>query len=167
MTLRNMAQITAFWSGWSEAVKHNSLPVRSGIGNLGVWYAPKVQEASYQNIPVYGKQLVINQPGLPSAYDSFEQNGWKFIALDSINDYPDGRGSASGQYQMNRLALNLNRTPASLPVLIFSHVPMMTIKAMINDLQRQPVDTIGCPVADKHRDVKQLNVFLTSTKMSG
>ncbi len=156
MNNKDKAQVTSLWNGWNEVIKHNNLPIKSCIGNHDVWYAPQGQEATYQNDPMYGKNVVMSRLGLPSAYYSFEQKGWKFIALDSINHDQDGKGYALGQEQFNWLTQELKNTPASMPVLIFSHVPIITITAMMYEVQRRPIDKVGYPVADQHRDVKQL-----------
>ncbi len=156
MNNKDKAQVTSLWNGWNEVIKYNNLPFKSCIGNHDVWYAPKGQEATYHNDPMYGKNMVLNQLGLPSAYYSFEQMGWKFIALDSINHDQDGKGYALGQEQFNWLTQELKNTPAYMPVLIFSHVPIITITAMMYEVQRRPIDKVGYPVADQHRDVKQL-----------
>src|SRR5688500_7680251 len=75
------------WSVWNKILSaENGLAMYSALGNHDVWYGPDDQlDTLYKKDKRYGKQWAIDVLKLPHRYYSFEKNGWKFIALDSIN----------------------------------------------------------------------------------
>jgi Icc protein len=156
MNNKDKAHVLSLWQAWNEVITHSSLPLKSCIGNHDVWYAPQNQAITFKDDPLYGKKMALQNLGLPSPYYSFTQNGWKFIALDSINHNEDGTGYSLGPEQFNWLKNELSNTKINTPVLVFSHVPIITITAMMYDVQRKPVNKVGYPIADQHTDVKEI-----------
>ncbi len=95
---QTMETVATRWDSWNKIVKaRNKLTIKSCLGNHDVWYGPdEALDNQYKKDPRYGKQWAIQELGLPERYYSFETNGWKFIALDSINGesgYSAGRCS--------------------------------------------------------------------------
>jgi Icc protein len=156
MNNKDKAHVLSLWRAWNEVTTHNSLPLKSCIGNHDVWYAPNNQAITFKDDPLYGKKMALQNLDLPSPYYSFTKNGWKFIALDSINHNEDGTGYSLGTEQFNWLKNELSNTKINTPVLIFSHVPIITITAMMYDVQHKPANKVGYPIADQHTDVKEI-----------
>lgn len=156
MNNQGKARVEALWGAWREVIVNNHIPMKSCIGNHDVWYAPKSEAEALKADPLYGKKMTIKELGMPAAYYSFNQNGWKFIALDSINYSKDSGGYVLGDEQFSWLKNELEQTDASTSVLIFSHVPILTVTGIMYEAQRRPLSKSDYSLGDQHVDVKQL-----------
>jgi 3',5'-cyclic AMP phosphodiesterase CpdA len=80
--------------------------------------------------------MAVQQLGLPNRYYAFDQAGWHFIVLDSIHRPETGKtyaGSVDKSYtgkldeeQFAWLAAELDKTPASTPICVISHIPILS-----------------------------------------
>jgi 3',5'-cyclic AMP phosphodiesterase CpdA len=156
MNNQSKTHIQSLWDSWNEIIATNYIPMRGCIGNHDVWYAPEPASETDKADPLYGKGMILKQLNLPSPYYSFTQNGWKFIALDSINPGPDNIGYVLGDQQFNWLENELAHTDPNMPVLIFSHIPIITVTAILYYVQRGPVNKIKYPGYDQHADAKRI-----------
>ena len=112
------------WDAWHTVVKaNNSLPIEHCIGNHDIW---GIETA--KNDPLYGKKWTLDQMRISSRYRSFDRNGWHFIVLDSVQPKPDGSWYTAylDAEQMDWLKADLAKTDPKTPVLILSHVPILT-----------------------------------------
>jgi 3',5'-cyclic AMP phosphodiesterase CpdA len=103
------------------------LKVYHTLGNhdcLGVYTASGVEPSD----PLYGKKFFEDHIG--KTYYSFDRNGVHFIVLDSIGITADrayeGRIDAA---QLQWLAGDLKAQPAATPVIVVSHVPIVSAYA--------------------------------------
>lgn len=126
------------WEFWTEAVgaELQGLPVYSVLGNHD-------SEAGVKD-PAQLCAIL----GIPSRYYSFDRSGWHFIALD-------GNSLRTDEAQMAWLVKELETVPATTPVAILSHQPILSVGADLHS----PGDIIarrGQLVAlfAKHRNVK-------------
>ena len=143
------------WSVWNKIVKkENSLMMRSALGNHDVWYGPdeKLDEV-YKKDRRYGKQWAIEMLSLQSRYYSFEIKGWKFICLDSINGE---NGYQLDEEQFNWLQGELNGNVKKLPVCVYSHVPILSMGALLYATKRKPVHEVMFPSGDMHNDHQRI-----------
>jgi 3',5'-cyclic AMP phosphodiesterase CpdA len=108
-----------------------SLPVYHAIGNHDVWGwgLPAGLRAEAGRDPLYGKGMAMAQLEIPDRYYSFDQGGWRFLVLDSTH-LPEGdvKHSYSGkldEQQYRWLEEQLESTPATSPVCIVSHIPVL------------------------------------------
>lgn len=99
----------------------NSTPVVSCIGNHDIWCPPA---ASFTD----GKKWAMDESKLARSYSSFDQNGWHIILLDSIHARPEGKGyyARLDEAQMDWLREDLDNTPSHTPILIASHIPILS-----------------------------------------
>lgn len=148
--------VVSLWNAWNEVVAINHVPMKACIGNHDVWNVPQPETAADKSDPLYGKKMVIKELSMPSAYYSFKQNGWKFIALDSINDNKDGLGYELGEEQLAWLGTELNKTDPAMPVLIFSHIPIVSMAPIMYYVDRDPVNKVRYPGYDQHADLKKI-----------
>ena len=110
------------WQLWDEVMKQeNDLPIVHCIGNHDVW------GGGDKNDPLYGKQYAVEKMGLDKPYHSFARSGWKFIVLDSTHPVNGGWYTARlDEAQFEWLAAELKSTPDTTPVMIMSHIPILT-----------------------------------------
>lgn len=148
-------KLESHWNVWRKAVSHNKLPLHSCLGNHDVWYGPKEQDENYKKEARYGKAWAIEELKMPSRYYSFEQNGWKFIALDSMGLH---YGLDEEQYQWleSELAASSGKN-----VCVYSHVPIMSFGALMYYVdEKKDLSEVSFPKGDMHSDIKKLkNLF--------
>ncbi len=126
-------------------------PIRHTMGNHDVFGRNKQKSKATGDEPVYGKRWFLENFGGERTYQSFDSSslgggsgggsgggvgggggsgpGWRFIILDSIELGPDGNefvGRISGA-QLEWFKGELERTPATTPIVIISHVPIMSV----------------------------------------
>lgn len=136
------AAVRKQFDAWNTVVKaENALPIRYAIGNHDIWGydAAKADGA-------YGKAWVQDELKLPGRYYSFDwpasgQKNWHFVVLDSVQPKANGTWYDTNvdAEQLAWLEADLAKTPATTPVLILSHVPILT--ATVFDFA-QPVAAI-------------------------
>jgi Icc protein len=131
------AAVRKQWDAWKRVVKaENSLPIRYAIGNHDIWGfdAAKADGA-------YGKGWIQDELHLPNRYYSFDEQGWHFVVLDSVQPKANGAWYATNvdTEQLAWLEADLRKTPNTTPVLVMSHVPILT--ATVFDFA-QPVPAI-------------------------
>lgn len=151
------------WKVWNKVIsRDNKIPMRSAIGNHDVWYGPDEKlDAEYKKDKRYGKQWAIDMLGLPNRYYSFEKNGWKFIALDSING---NVGYSLDEEQFSWLEKELDNAFEGQPVLVFSHVPLLSACATMYLIEREEAVATKYPVGDQHTDTKRVKTLFHKNK---
>lgn len=118
------ADARAQWDLWHRVWRsENALPVVHCIGNHDVW---GLREA--QSDPLYGKKWATDEFGIPNRYYSFDRAGWHFIVLDSTHPKPDGGWYTAklDEEQFIWLEQELEKTPAATPVMVLSHIPILS-----------------------------------------
>lgn len=102
------------WNGLRSGIPEYE--VHSCLGNHDMWWA-----APEKTDPMYGKDYVVQQLGIPARYYSFDRKGWHFIILDSNN----GGGGTLDPEQFEWLEKDLARLRPGTPVLIMTHYPIL------------------------------------------
>jgi 3',5'-cyclic-AMP phosphodiesterase len=111
------------WNLWHEVwQKENSLPIEHCIGNHDCWAMGEKSD------PLYGKKFALDKMRLDRPYRSFDKGGWHFIVLDSIQPKQDGSWYTTqlDDEQYHWLEQDLAGTPAGTPVIVVSHVPILS-----------------------------------------
>ncbi len=115
------------WDAWHSVVKgDNALPIEYCIGNHDVWGYENAK-----NDPMYGKKWAIDQMKISGRYRSFDRNGWHFIMLDSVQLTPEGKWYTAfiDPEQMDWLKQDLTKTDPQTPILLMSHIPILSATA--------------------------------------
>ncbi|MCF0049115.1 metallophosphoesterase [Dyadobacter sp. LJ53] len=151
MNKENIASIDNQWQLVENIMKQEcSLPVHYCLGNHDVWW----YEDS-KHLPLYGKQYALNRLQLSNSYYSFTRGGWKFIILDSTHLDIDATWYIGklGDAQFNWLQEELRNTSPATPVLIMSHIPILTALLMIEDNVVNRWEMLG---GDMHTDTAKI-----------
>ncbi len=130
------AAVRKQWDAWNQVVKAEcSLPVNYAIGNHDIWGVDAAKADG-----AWGKAWVQDELKLKNRYYSFDKNGWHFVVLDSVQPKPTGAWYATNvdADQLAWLKADLANIPATTPILVLSHVPILT--ATVFDFA-QPVPT--------------------------
>lgn len=133
------------WDLWNAVWKAEcSLPRQSLLGNHDVWGWNKAKSKATGQEANWGKRWAMDELGLTKPYHSFDQAGWHMVMLDSVQ--PADRAYDSNQYvarcddeQFAWLEADLAAVPAAVPVMVMSHVPILSITTFFGpDSQKPP-----------------------------
>ncbi|MEX8547231.1 MAG: metallophosphoesterase [Mucilaginibacter sp.] len=155
MNKENLQTINAQWALTHSVMRSScSLPVHYCLGNHDIWWYEDDKGQS-----MYGKKYALDQLKLSSLYYSFINKGWKFLILDSVHLDVDGTWYIGklGEEQFSWLENELKNTPKNMPVLVMSHIPILTALLMIQDDVVNRWEMLG---GDMHTDTaKIINLF--------
>lgn len=146
------------WDVWSHVLATElRLPARQCLGNHDIYgwklrHVPGVEEDE-----MFGKGYALKRLGLTSAYYSFNQNGWHFVVLDSMQPDSGNQGYVGrlDEIQFAWLEWDLAGVDATTPVCVLSHIPILSVAAFLDgDLTREV--TWEVPGAWMHIDAKRI-----------
>jgi len=116
------------WSLWNKAKKdHCSLEIRSVIGNHDVWGWTKSKAGTKGDEPLYGKKWACEEFGREKPWESFDRGGWHIVLLDSTFPFKESYIGKLDDAQWDWLEQDLAKTPATMPVLLVSHIPILSV----------------------------------------
>ncbi len=146
---------------WRGVLKNEcSLPVRSAIGNHDVWGWNKERSKTTGGEALWGKAWGEDLLGLAKRYYSFDQAGWHFVVLDSTFPRDAGYTAKLDEEQFDWLARDLAATPAATPVLVLSHIPILSAAAFLDGSNEESGDW-RVPGAWMHIDARRIkDLFL-------
>ncbi|MEB0249906.1 MULTISPECIES: metallophosphoesterase [unclassified Mucilaginibacter] len=131
MNKENVATIDEQWKLMKGIMASEcSIPVNYCLGNHDIWW-----NENDKGQALYGKKYSMDQLQLTRPYYSMQKNGWKIIVLDSVHlDIDDTWYIGKlGDEQFNWLEQELKSTGSTTPVLILSHIPILTATNLIQD----------------------------------
>ena len=124
---QDSGRVNLIWDLWDQILagecKH---PIRHLLGNHDVWGWDKKKSKTTGSEPGYGKAFALKRLGLQNPYYSFDQAGWHFIGLDSIQPHLDSYRAGLDAAQFDWLRSDLSSVDPKMPVILFSHVPIIS-----------------------------------------
>jgi len=155
MNKEQIGTINDQWKLFMDTVKKESnIQTQYCLGNHDIWWNEDSKADAF-----YGKKYSMDKLELAKPYYSFIKAGWKFIVLDSTHLDIDNTWYIGklGEEQFNWLAEELKATPKETPVLVMSHIPILTALLMIEDDIVNKWTMLG---GDMHTDTaKIINLF--------
>ncbi len=151
MNKENISTINNQWQLTHNVLKAEcSLPVHYCLGNHDIWW-----NEDDKGQALYGKQYSMDQLKLSKPYYSMEKSGWKFILLDSVHLDIDGTWYIGklGDEQFSWLENELKNTDAATPILIMSHIPILSATLMVDDNAGTKWEILG---GDMHTDTSKI-----------
>lgn len=116
------------WDLWRKVrADHCSLEVKSVLGNHDVWGWGKSKAKTTGDEPLYGKRYACEQFGRALPYESFDRGGWHIVLLDSTFPHEESYVGRLDDAQFDWLARDLAAVPATTPVLVVSHIPILSV----------------------------------------
>lgn len=114
------------WDIFTHVLRANAgVQVHHCIGNHDVWGWADI--AKYKNESKFGKRYAMDRLGLDRRYRSFDLNGWHIVILDSTHRrFGNGYTARLDEEQFEWLVDDLARVPANRPVLVMSHIPIIS-----------------------------------------
>lgn len=120
------------WNLWRSTLKNEcSLPLEHGIGNHDIWGIDKRLSHATGKEPNFGKQRAMDNYGLSERFRSFDRAGWHFIVLDSTQPDSHGYTAYLDEPQFEWLANDLKAVHVATPVLILSHIPILSVTVFL------------------------------------
>jgi len=127
------------WELWQKVLREEcSLPVESALGNHDYWGINRPKSGTTGEELRWGKRWALDELHLERSYRSFDRAGWHFIVLDSVEPYQDSYKAQLGPAQMEWLRLDLEATPKETPVLVMSHIPIVSAGGILNGVTETP-----------------------------
>lgn len=116
------------WDLFHKVLKaENRLPYRSCIGNHDVFGWNRERSGATGSEPWFGKNMAVQQMQMPHRYYSFDEAGWHFIVLDSVHPRDGNTYVAKlDDEQFQWLQDDLAATPSTKPVMVLSHIPIIS-----------------------------------------
>ncbi len=155
MNKENINTINDQWKLFIDTVKNESnIQTQYCLGNHDIWWNENSEGDAF-----YGKKYAMDKLQLAKPYYSFLKAGWKFIVLDSTHLDIDNTWYIGklGEEQFNWLSEELKATPKETPVLVMTHIPILTALLMIEDDIVNKWTMLG---GDMHTDTaKIINLF--------
>lgn len=124
------SHVSAQWELWQKLlIRHASIPIRHCLGNHDVW--KEEPEPSGARL-LRGKRRAMQAYGMKDRYYSFDLGSWHFIVLDSTNLRGDHYQARLDDEQFAWLKADLESVPSGRPVLVQSHIPILSACAFFD-----------------------------------
>ena len=129
------AMLADLWKGIFK--QECSLPAQHCLGNH--------DGRGWDDSEFAGKAWALETFGMAKPYHAFEQGGWKFIVLDSVRPLDKRYTSGLDAEQRAWLESELEQTAPATPIVVVSHIPIISVTpfsfdhhAVTEDYQRVP-----------------------------
>ncbi len=150
------------WEVWQRVLAAEChLPVIHCLGNHDIWGWDKASARTTGDEERFGKRWALEEFGVERHYRSFDRDGWHFIVLDSTS-------SDGGNYYFARLddeqfawlEEDLARLAGARPVVVLSHIPILSAASFFDGENEKPGDWV-VPRAWMHIDARRIkDLFL-------
>lgn len=119
------------WDLWQKCLKDGPrLPIEHCLGNHDIWGINKKKSKTNGSEAKYGKKWACEVFGVDKPYRRFDRAGWSFIVLDSVMPLEDKYDGKLDGEQMEWLQGELASIPQATPVMVLSHIPILTVTTM-------------------------------------
>ena len=123
----DMARTKLQWELWRKLkADHCGLEVHSVVGNHDVWGWSRAKAGTTGTEPLYGKRWVCDEFGRDLSYTSFDRGGWHIVLLDSVFPHEQSYIGRLDDAQWDWLERDLAAVDPATPVIIFSHIPILS-----------------------------------------
>ena len=150
---RGQDSVRRQWKLYHDVLQsENALPMLNCIGNHDIW----CKEETLASFGA-GRQWAMDELQMPKRHYSLDKNGWHIVVLDSVQPKSDGSWYTAclDNEQFDWLANDLKNTPATTPVLVVSHVPILSA-CVFFDGQRFSGDNWNVPSRWMHSDTVRI-----------
>jgi 3',5'-cyclic AMP phosphodiesterase CpdA len=146
------------WDVWQQVLRTElRTPHAACLGNHDIYGWKRRGVPGVLEDPMFGKRFALDQLGLTTGHHTFDRGGWRFIVLDSMQPRSDEHGYEArlDEAQFAWLERQLAGTPATMPVCVLSHIPILSAAAFF-DGPCERDDHWRVPGAWMHLDARRL-----------
>jgi predicted MPP superfamily phosphohydrolase len=123
----DMARTKLQWELWRKVkADHCGIEMHSVVGNHDVWGWGRAKAGTDGTEPLYGKRWVCDEFGRDLPYTSFDRGGWHIVLLDSVFPHEQSYIGRIDDAQWDWLERDLAAVAPATPVIIFSHMPILS-----------------------------------------
>lgn len=152
-------EVVAQWDVWNRVFAAEvKTPAKLCLGNHDIYGWAHKDRAAAERDPAFGKTLALERLALKDRYYSFDQGGWHFVVLDSMERATTGEHpyvARLDEEQFAWLARDLAATPRATPVGVLSHIPIFGAAAFFDGLCEQSGNW-NVPGAWMHIDARRI-----------
>jgi 3',5'-cyclic-AMP phosphodiesterase len=128
----DMARTKLQWELWRKVkADHCGIEMHSVVGNHDVWGWARAKAGTTGDEPLYGKRWVCDEFGRDLPYTSFDRGGWHIVLIDSIFPNEQGYIGRVDEAQWDWLERDLAAIDPATPVIIFSHMPILSATPLV------------------------------------
>ncbi|MCX5661269.1 MAG: metallophosphoesterase [Planctomycetota bacterium] len=154
------ARAAALGDLWRSVLRAEcSLPIEHCLGNHDFWGTHPKSTGLTGREPLWGKAWALDLFGLDRRYRAFDRAGWRFILLDSTFHLASckvhGYTAKLDDEQFAWLESTLAATPAGMPIVVLSHIPIITVTAYF-DGDNESTGDWAVPGAWMHIDARRI-----------
>ncbi len=143
------------WDIWENSFNSSmQFPIFHCIGNHDVWGIGEKSGCTGSE-SLFGKRMAISKLGLKERFYSFDKNNWHFIVLDSTYIEKGYYTARLDDEQFQWLIKDLESTPPTKPILILSHIPILS-GCVFMDGDNEKTGNWIVPGAWMHIDARKL-----------
>jgi 3',5'-cyclic AMP phosphodiesterase CpdA len=125
------------WELYTRTLKEDcGVAVQHTLGNHDIWGWNKGKSKCTGSEPRWGKKWFCEIAGRDKAYQAFDRGNWRVIQLDSVHTDPKDASGYIGmldEEQMAWLEGELKGVASGRPVMVVSHIPILSLCAMVFD----------------------------------
>ncbi len=145
------------WDLWDRVLREDcKLRIVHCLGNHDVWGWDRKKSGTTGNEPLFGKRAAMERLGLQERFYSLDLQGWRLFVLDSTHAVEGGVYTARlDEAQFDWFAAELRRIPATTPVLVLSHIPILCGCAFL-DGENEKSGNWVVPGAWMHTDARRI-----------
>lgn len=148
------------WDLWHKTLRDEcSLPIEHTIGNHDCWGLNHAKSGTTGQEARWGKQWALAGLGLKTPYRSFDRNGWHFIVLDSVEPYENSYKARLGTEQLVWLKQDLAAVPPGVPILVLSHIPIISPGGLLNDAKETETHDLNVAGGLMHLDAREIHTL--------
>ncbi|MBI2514057.1 MAG: metallophosphoesterase [Opitutae bacterium] len=152
-------EVLAQWDVWNRVFSTEvKTPAKLCLGNHDIYGWAHKDRAAAERDPAYGKTLAVERLGMKDLYYSFDQSGWHFVVLDSMQpDYATDHHYIArlDEAQFAWLAHDLAATAPATPICVLSHIPIFSAAALFDGPRERGADWV-VPGAWMHIDARRI-----------
>jgi 3',5'-cyclic AMP phosphodiesterase CpdA len=149
----------------THARSGRAIPVMHCLGNHDIWGWNKPKSATSGSEPAWGKRHAVDVLGVPGWYYSRTFAGVKLIALDSVQtNGGDGYVGGLDDQQFEWLKGELAATPATQPVVIVTHIPIVHLSTLLVDADFSTSEGVSLGAGVMFLDARRVHNLLERHK---
>ena len=135
---QNYERANTLYDLYNQISSKFKMPLYNTIGNhehFGVYEKSGVEKSH----PLFGKKMFMEKIGKGKTYQSFDNEGWHFILLDSVGITDDRKYIGEvGQEEMKWLEDDLKKTGEKTPIVISTHIPLFSMMTQFDKGSCEP-----------------------------
>lgn len=122
---------TLQWDLWTKALRDGPrIDWFHCLGNHDILGTTRGKSKLTGTEPGYGKAMACEKFGIAKPYYRFDRAGWRFIVLDSVMVVGESYDGKLDDEQLEWLSGELAAVPKGTPVMILSHIPILTVTTL-------------------------------------